>query len=230
MQNNIPRLIDWNQIETVLFDMDGTLLDLHFDNYFWIEHMPRAYMHKHGLSDLEVVKAQTFERIMAKKGTLEWYCFDFWEEDLSLDIMALKDEIKHKIQLRPFAIEFLQYLQALGKKLVLTTNSHRKGVDLKFDNSPIEPYFEQVVSSHDYGYAKEHPLFWENLEQNIHFDKQSTLFIDDSVAVQEAATQYGIGEQILILKPDSTKEALMPDANSLENYVCIKHFDEVMYG
>ena len=26
-------MINWQQIDTVFLDMDGTLLDLHFDNY-----------------------------------------------------------------------------------------------------------------------------------------------------------------------------------------------------
>ncbi|HBT55971.1 MAG TPA: haloacid dehalogenase, partial [Pseudomonas sp.] len=33
-------MLNWNAIDTVLLDMDGTLLDLHFDNHFWLEHMP----------------------------------------------------------------------------------------------------------------------------------------------------------------------------------------------
>ena len=27
--------IDWTQLDTILLDMDGTLLDLEFDNHFW---------------------------------------------------------------------------------------------------------------------------------------------------------------------------------------------------
>ena len=34
---------DWRAIDTVLLDMDGTLLDLRFDNYFWLELVPRKY-------------------------------------------------------------------------------------------------------------------------------------------------------------------------------------------
>ena len=34
--------LDWTSIDTVLLDMDGTLLDLRFDNWFWQEHVPDA--------------------------------------------------------------------------------------------------------------------------------------------------------------------------------------------
>ena len=33
----------WRDIDTVLLDMDGTLLDLHYDNHFWLE--PVSYTH-----------------------------------------------------------------------------------------------------------------------------------------------------------------------------------------
>src|SRR5882757_7567074 len=47
-----PR-IDWSQIDTVLLDMDGTLLDLRFDNWFWQELIPRRYAAAKGLSEEE---------------------------------------------------------------------------------------------------------------------------------------------------------------------------------
>ena len=28
-------MIDWSRIDTVLLDMDGTLIDLRFDNHLW---------------------------------------------------------------------------------------------------------------------------------------------------------------------------------------------------
>jgi putative hydrolase of the HAD superfamily len=42
--------IDWQNIQTVFLDMDGTLLDLHFDNHFWLEHMPKRYAEKHDIT------------------------------------------------------------------------------------------------------------------------------------------------------------------------------------
>ncbi len=36
-------MIDWDNIDTVLLDMDGTLLDLGFDNWFWQPHVPEQY-------------------------------------------------------------------------------------------------------------------------------------------------------------------------------------------
>ena len=65
--------IDWSNIETVLLDMDGTLLDLHFDNYFWKTHVPIIYARKN-----DITPEQAFEKLLPHfqqhMGTLEWYC------------------------------------------------------------------------------------------------------------------------------------------------------------
>ena len=41
--------LPWPEIHTVLLDMDGTLLDLRFDNHFWRELVPERYAERHGL-------------------------------------------------------------------------------------------------------------------------------------------------------------------------------------
>ena len=41
--------VDWESVDTVLLDMDGTILDLRFDNWFWLELIPRRYAAARGL-------------------------------------------------------------------------------------------------------------------------------------------------------------------------------------
>ena len=43
-------LIDWEEIDTILLDMDGTLLDLNYDLHFWLEHLPLIYASQHQIS------------------------------------------------------------------------------------------------------------------------------------------------------------------------------------
>ncbi|MHB1015789.1 MAG: hypothetical protein ACYC2W_11000 [Desulfurivibrionaceae bacterium] len=43
-------ILDWQAIDTVLLDMDGTLLDRHFDDYFWEHYVPENYALAHDLS------------------------------------------------------------------------------------------------------------------------------------------------------------------------------------
>jgi putative hydrolase of the HAD superfamily len=93
-------MIDWNAIDTVLLDMDGTLLDLHFDNHFWQEHVPVRYAERHGLPHAEA-RSRLTDIYRAKAGTLDWYCVDFWTRELQLDIARLKEEVAHLIACIP---------------------------------------------------------------------------------------------------------------------------------
>src|SRR3989304_5358299 len=108
-------MIDWADTHYVLLDRDGTLLDLHFDNQFWQELIPRRYAERRGL-DVHTAKSvlsRVFER---STGTLNWYCLDYWTRELGLDIALLKREVAHLIALRPHAVEFLQALRNSGRR------------------------------------------------------------------------------------------------------------------
>ncbi len=194
--------IDWQTIETVFLDMDGTLLDLHFDNHFWLEHMPQRYAQKHSLT-LEEARKDLVANYQSFEGSLKWYCLDHWQEVLQMDIVSLKHEVADRIAIRNNVIEFLKFLRLKGKRLVLLTNAHKKTVDLKFQYINLRPYFDRIITAHDIGLAKEESGFWERLDKVEDFDKASSLFIDDNLDVLNTADRYGIKNLLAILKPDS---------------------------
>ena len=215
-------MIDWNQLDTVLLDMDGTLLDLHYDNHFWLEHLPKRYADIHQLP-LEEAKADLYKRIMSQKGTLNWYCLDYWSEQLQVNIAELKREIKHMIAIRPHVEDFLRQLRASHHKVLLITNAHRHGLDIKLQQSGLKPWFDQVIASHDYQAPKESQQFWRQLQINHPFDKEKTLFIDDSESVLKSAQTFGIKNLLTLLQPDSKKAA-----RTKSEFPSILHFDEIM--
>lgn len=214
-------MINWDLIDTVMLDMDGTLLDLHFDNYFWLDHLPRRYSEIHGV-DLVTAKSKLSDNISQHEGTLQWYCLEFWSTTLDLDIVSLKAEIKHKIQIRPHVDNFLQRLRQHHKKILLVTNAHPKSLSLKMDITRIDRWLDIVVSSHEFKEPKESQLFWQQLQIHEHFDPERTLFIDDTVRILDSAKQFGIKYLLGIHQPDSQKVRLM------EQYPAIHHFDEIM--
>lgn len=55
--------IDWQAVDTVLLDMDGTLLDLAFDNYFWQKLVPETYGEQ---QDLPAKRRNSFVRNIAR--------------------------------------------------------------------------------------------------------------------------------------------------------------------
>ncbi|MFA0809751.1 GMP/IMP nucleotidase [Microbulbifer epialgicus] len=215
-------MLDWRSIDTVLLDMDGTLLDLHYDNHFWLDHLPRRYAQVHGL-DPEQALHKLQQEINARRGTLEWYCLDFWAETLELDILSILREIEGRIALRPHTEAFLQGLQQLCKPTFLVTNAHRQGLNHKLEITGIDRWFDDIISSHDYGHAKESCYFWQALREEVEFDPKRTLFVDDNQSVLAAAQDYGIAHLLCIRQPDSRGPR-----REITDFPAIHHFDEIM--
>ena len=214
--------IDWTNIDTVLLDMDGTLLDLHFDNYFWLTHLPQRYAEHHGICPDKATR-DLHNRFNEKRGTLDWYCLEFWSEELGIDIRKLKEEVEHLIVERPFVQEFLTQLGQDGTQRVLITNAHPKSLELKLSLTGIGPLLDHIYTPHQFGHPKESPDFWHALKQQQHFDPQRTLFIDDSLEVLKAAARYGIGHLLGISQPDSKQQI-----RQINGFTSIQHFDEIL--
>ena len=217
-------MIDWKKIDTVLLDMDGTLLDLNFDNHFWKEFVPLKFAEKQGLS-IATAKQQLEPRFKSMEGQLEWYCLDYWSNVLQLDIAGLKAEISSLIAVLPHVMEFLEKLQQSSQKVLLVTNAHRDSLGLKMEKTCLQPFFDGIISSHDVGFPKEHAEFWEFLQQQQPFDKKTTVLIDDSLAVLNSARLFGIAHLISVSKPDSKQPK-----KDVTDYPAIEDFRELMSG
>ncbi len=215
-------MIDWKRIDTVLLDMDGTLLDLYFDNHFWLEYLPAHYAEVNQLPP-EEAKAELFSRFEQHKGTLNWYCLDFWSEQLGIDVAQLKNDVKHLISHRPYAIEFLESVKRSGRRAVLVTNAHRKSLELKLQESHLDVHLDAVISSHDFGLPKEDPLFWDILAREVRYNEKRTLLIDDNLAALRSAKAAGIAYTLAILRPDSRKPEL-----DTEEFVALDCFSTIM--
>ncbi|WP_039912341.1 GMP/IMP nucleotidase [Cellvibrio mixtus] len=214
-------MINWDSIDTVMLDMDGTLLDLHFDNHFWLDHLPQRYAQIHNI-DLAAARQKLSEAIRQYEGTLQWYCLEFWSDALALDIRSLKEEIKHKIQIRPYVGEFLTRLRKLGKKVLLVTNAHPQSLSLKLEVTQIDRWLDVIISSHQFNEPKESQKFWQQLQAAERFDPARTLFIDDTARILDSAKVFGIHYVLGIHQPDSQIQRRM------DQHPAIYHFDEIM--
>lgn len=215
-------MIPWPSVNTVFLDMDGTLLDLHFDNHFWREHVPVRFAEKHGLG-VDEAREQLFPIFANAEGTLDWYCVDYWSRELDLDIAGLKREVDHLIAVHPHVIEFLDQLRASSKRVVLVTNAHGKSVDIKFEKTKIGGHFDRVICSHDLGLPKEDFDFWEKLQQTEPFERESTLLIDDSLPVLRSARNYGIAHLLAVYNPDSKGPR-----RDVETFAALEHFSDLL--
>ena len=200
---------DWNSIDTVLLDMDGTLLDLNFDNHFWQTHLPKRYAEHHGRDHAEV-RSELAARFKKHEGTLPWYSVDFWTEELALDLLALKHEVAHLIDIHPGVPEFLTAARASGKRVLLVTNAHHKSLTLKMARTGLSVHFDAMITSHELGLPKEDVAFWDALRAVHPFDPKRTLLVDDTISVLESADKYGIAELRAICRPDTCQPERLP--------------------
>ena len=212
----------WPQIDTILLDMDGTLLDKYFDDHFWEEYVPKVYAQANKVTKDDARKV-LLQKYKAVESTLEWCDLDFWSEQLGLDIPELKCKVDHLIQVHPYVIDFLKYIKSIGKVVHLVTNAHSKTLDIKLRKTKIGPHFDRLVCAEEIGFAKEEPEFWNKLEAMLGYDKSKTLLADDTEKVLHSAKQYGMGFLLSIARP-STRLAV----NYSENYPSVAFFNELI--
>ncbi|HKK56500.1 GMP/IMP nucleotidase [Marinobacter sp.] len=215
-------MVNWHSLQTVFLDMDGTLLDLHFDNHFWLEHLPRRYAEHNNLSPQQA-REFIIPMIMSERGSLNWYCTDYWSNRLSLDITGLKAEIGERIGYRPHVTGFLDALRNSGLRSVIVTNCHPDPLHLKLERTGLAQRVDGIISSHELGKPKEDPTFWRDLAEFEPYRPNATLMVDDSFPVLESARRAGIGQCLAILAPDSQQ----PANQQHPEIPCIHHFDEI---
>lgn len=193
-------LIPFKEIEHVLLDMDGTLLDRYFDDYFWEHLVPERYAEKHKIT-FGNAREQLFKRYKAHEGTLNWTDIDFWSKELDLDILALKEQIRHLIEVHTHVEDFLRMLRSRKIKTFIVTNAHYKVLDMKLKKTDLGRFLTGAITSFEIGFPKEKIDFWRIAEQRLGFQKEKTMLVDDTLEILKTAKKYGI--KFLIYKAKS---------------------------
>ena len=215
-------MINWQQVDTVMLDMDGTLLDLNFDNTFWQQMLPKHFAEQHHIS-FEEARRQLMDRYQQHQGTLQWYCLDYWRKELDIDLMMLKKQSAHLIQVLPHAIDFLDRLRKAKKQVLLATNAHPDNLTLKMEKTRLNHHFDEIICSHEYGFCKEDQRFWQVFQQRHGFNSERSLMVDDNLSVLQSARDFGVAQVLAIRKPDSQR----PE-NEVIDFPSVKDFSEII--
>jgi len=216
-----PQAVDWTQIDDVLLDMDGTLLDRHFDNFFFEEELPRRYAAKHAL-EFEDARDRLMTMYRSVEGELAWTDLHYWTERVEIDVVAMHRELDHMIGFLPDAEEFLLGLRQLGKRVTILTNAHRAGVDVKTAKTGLDRQVDRIVDAFEVGWLKMREEYWPSCRRLVGFDPKRALYIDDDEQCLAAAEHFGIG-RIFHRSKSSSQASAVPSARfaSIETFQTI---------
>ncbi|WP_417912303.1 HAD-IA family hydrolase [Candidatus Electronema sp. TJ] len=218
----MPCTFSWDAVDTVMLDMDGTLLDKHFDDYFWEVYIPEHYSLLHDIT-VEEAAQELLERYRKIENSLQWSDVEHWSRELGMDIPELKLRIDHLIAVHPHVREFLDCCRRLNKKLYLVTNAHPRTLTIKLVRTDIGSWFDRLVCADEVGFAKEQPQFWVRLQELLGFDPARSVLADDTEKVLRTAERHGIGWLVHVAKSSSRSPAVRS-----EHYLSIDSFRELI--
>jgi 5'-nucleotidase len=202
-----PHVVDWSRIDDVLLDMDGTLLDRHFDNFFFEEELPRRYAALHGLP-FEESRDRLMAMYRSVEGELAWTDLHYWTKRVGLDVVAMTKELDDMIGYLPGAEAFLLELKQRGKRITVLTNAHRAGVEVKTAKTGLDRRVDRIIDAFEVGYLKTRSEYWPVCQRLVGFEPKRSLFIDDDEGCLLAAQQFGIGHIIHSAKSSSQLPAM----------------------
>ena len=219
-----PHAFDWSHVDDVLLDMDGTLLDRHFDNFFFEEELPRRYAALRGLA-FEEARTRLTTMYRSVEGELDWTDLHYWTRRIGIDVVALTKEFDHLINFLPDAEGFLRHLCRLGKRVTILTNAHQSGVDIKVAKTHVDQHVDRIVTAFEVGYLKMRHEYWPNCQLLLGFDPKRSLYIDDDEGCLAAAERFGIGH---IYHSSKSSSQLPPESSS--RFTSIAGFHVLMKG
>jgi len=217
-------VLNWDGIDDVLIDMDGTLLDRHFDNFFFEEELPRRYAVMQGLS-FEASRERLMAMYRSVEGELAWTDLHYWSGRVGIDVVAMHRELQHLIGFLPGAEDFLKAVRTKGKRLIVLTNAHDTGVAIKSAKTGLDRHVDRIVDAFEVGYLKMRPEYWPACRRLVGFDPGRSLYVDDDETCLVAARHYGIATIIHSAKSSSQ---LPPVWSS--NFVSVEHLPALLNG
>jgi GMP/IMP 5'-nucleotidase len=217
-------VLDWSQIDDVLLDMDGTLLDRHFDNLFFEEELPKRYAVLHGMA-FEPARDLLMSMYRSVEGELAWTDLHYWTKRVGIDVVAMTKELDHLIEFLPGAEEFLRNLRRMGKRVTIVTNAHESGVAIKTARTGVDRFVDRVVNAFEVGYLKMRPEYWPNCQRLVGFEPRRSLYVDDDESCLVAAQVFGVTH---LLHSAKSSSMLAPARSSV--FTSIDHFSVIMNG
>ena len=182
------------KLKHIIFDFDGTLADseaLHFQG--WNDTLKQWNVQ---LTDYEYY-LRTFAGIPTPANALSF--INIYNLPVSVEAFSEMREHtfhealkKHEPVFMPHAIETLEYFKSKGLPLYLVTGSPRLTIDIIFEKTGLDKYFEFSITRSDVKHSKPHPESYLTAIEKINDAKENMIVFEDTNSGVTAAKGAGL--------------------------------------
>lgn len=178
------------EVDAVIFDLDGTLLD---SLWAW-ENSGSNYVRSLGLeppADLDA-KLETLSLMDGARYVKEMYHLpDPPEVLLEKTLEPIKNRYFYEIEPMPGVREQLAQLKAQGVKMAVATASHKEFAERALQRLGMLDYFDFIITCDEVGIGKTSPKVYEAALVRLGTLKERTLVAEDALHALETAHQAG---------------------------------------
>ena len=179
-----------NQIEGIIFDLDGTLLD---SMEIW-NTVGNDYLISLGIEPRENL-AEVFKE-MSLKQSAEYYQRVYGVDKTIEEIISgingvIESFYIERVQLKDGVKEFLETLSEQDVKMCIATATDRYLVETALMRLGVRDYFQKILTCNEVGYGKDSPVIFEQALEILGTSKEHTYVFEDALHAVKTAKQAG---------------------------------------
>lgn len=209
------------QVQAVLFDMDGTLIDTEcYYRRCWPEAL-KAFGYQ--MTDEQALFMRSLGRPFAPEQLKSWFGeeLDYWavrnkRKELMEEMIA-----REGIRIKPGAVELLEYLNSVKVTAAVVTATDLERANRYLERLGLLKYFDRVISATQVEQGKPSPDIYEFACRELKLEPEVCIAVEDSPNGVRSA--YGAGCKVIMV-PDQTE----PDEElSKCLYACLPNLFEI---
>ena len=193
-----------NTLKIISFDVDGTLVDLEYNDLIWFKEIPELVARKKNISFEESLKLVKEEYTKLGERNLNWYDINYWISYFSLEISPNKIFEKYESQVKIFP-EAIPLLEELRKNFILIVITAMPREFLIPKMKKLEKYFKFSFSAlSDFKELKNSEIY-SKISKSLNVHPEQILHVGDHWEFDYLAAQKA-GMNAIYLDRSNTKK------------------------